>query len=355
MDRIKDVCLEHAKRYVKMQPQDAVKLVFQSEFGGGHLISDEQASINYLIEEARGVDPEIDQLLFEEIGNNVARANLAPFIARGYSLSTLNRLFVTSSKHISGDIASFEDKLDLLRSIVDEGEFNFTAQSFYEYMESYRRDNYPIPRHSDIYRKAYKPAYRLINSKYAKYIDVFDIIEQRLMEQRSVIMAIDGRCGSGKTSLSTLISEVFDCNVIHMDEFFLPPDLRTEDRLKEAGGNVHYERFQDEVIAGLLSNEQFEYRIFDCTVMDYEKQAKTVYPKELTIIEGTYSLHPHYASIYDIKVFTSCPYEVQLKRIRNRDGAEMLERFIEEWIPMEEQYFSTFSIPENCDLVLSDS
>ena len=57
MDRIKDVCLEHAKRYVKMQPQDAVKLVFQSEFGGGHLISDEQASINYLIEEARGVDP----------------------------------------------------------------------------------------------------------------------------------------------------------------------------------------------------------------------------------------------------------------------------------------------------------
>ena len=57
--------------------------------------------------------------------------------------------------------------------------------------------------------------------------------------------------------------------IIHMDDFFLPPKLRTEARLNEPGGNVHYERFMEEVVMKLRSEECFEYRIFDCHVMDY--------------------------------------------------------------------------------------
>ena len=353
MDALKDICLEQARRYRKMQPQDAVKLVFQNEFGGGHLISNANVSMEYLNEEAAGLDPSNAQPLFEDIGNNICRVNLEPFIAKGYSLSTINRLFVVSSNLIKGSTDSLNDKLSLLCSIADECQFNFSAHDLYEYLDSYKKDNYPIPRHSDIYRKAYKPAYRVISKKYIKYLNVFDMIEQRLHEKESVVMAIDGRCGSGKTNLAALISEVYNCNVIHMDDFFLPPLLRTEDRLNEAGGNVHYERFRDEVIEGLLKGDRFEYRVFDCAKMDYQKVTKTVSPKALTIIEGTYSLHPLFASIYDLKVFTSCSYEQQQRRILNRDGAQMLTRFIEEWIPMEENYFSAYSIPESCDLVIS--
>ena len=32
-----------------------------------------------------------------------------------------------------------------------------------------------------------------------------------------------------------------------MDDFFLPMELRTAERLEEPGGNVHYERFSAEV------------------------------------------------------------------------------------------------------------
>ena len=38
----------HVKRYPLMQPTDAVKLIYQNEFGGGHLIRDEEICLNYL-------------------------------------------------------------------------------------------------------------------------------------------------------------------------------------------------------------------------------------------------------------------------------------------------------------------
>ena len=47
-EELEQILREHAKRYPLMQPTDAVKLIYQNEFGGGHLIRDEQACLNYL-------------------------------------------------------------------------------------------------------------------------------------------------------------------------------------------------------------------------------------------------------------------------------------------------------------------
>ena len=42
------VLKNHAARYPKLSPQDAVKLLFQSVFGPGHLISDPEAASDRL-------------------------------------------------------------------------------------------------------------------------------------------------------------------------------------------------------------------------------------------------------------------------------------------------------------------
>lgn len=52
-----------------------------------------------------------------------------------------------------------------------------------------------------------------------------------------------------------------------MDDFFLPPELRTAERLSQPGGNVHYERFSAEVADGILRGKPFEYSVFDCSIM----------------------------------------------------------------------------------------
>ena len=56
-----------------------------------------------------------------------------------------------------------------------------------------------------------------------------------------LIVAIDGRCGSGKTTLGEYLEQVFDCNLFRMDDFFLRMEQRTPQRLKETGGNVDYD------------------------------------------------------------------------------------------------------------------
>ena len=47
--------------------------------------------------------------------------------------------------------------------------------------------------------------------------------------------------------------------------------------------------------------------------------------------------------------------DIQLERIRRRSGEELLERFITEWIPKEDEYFSHFGVREQADLVIDTS
>ena len=48
---MKEILLAHLKQYPQMQLQDVVKLLYQSEFGGGHMITSPEKSLDRLKEE----------------------------------------------------------------------------------------------------------------------------------------------------------------------------------------------------------------------------------------------------------------------------------------------------------------
>lgn len=175
-------------------------------------------------------------------------------------------------------------------------------------------------------------------------------IDRLLARKDSVIVAIDGNCTAGKTTLADRLSKEYACNVIHMDDFFLRPEQRTPARFAEIGGNVDYERFQEEVLVPLTAGEEVTYRPFSCRTFTLTDPV-TLPRKALTIIEGTYSLHPYFGDCYDLMIRLTVSPEVQRQRILLRP--EFLHRrFFEEWIPMENRYFETFGISEKCHLVL---
>jgi uridine kinase len=164
-----------------------------------------------------------------------------------------------------------------------------------------------------------------------------------------IVIAIDGRAGAGKTTLATALSRVLDCDVVHTDDFFLPSRLRTEERLSEVGGNVHYERLHREVISKI--GKRFSYRRFDCSTMSLGSIC-SVRNKSFLIVEGSYALHPYLGDYYDVAVFCDVKVSVQQKRILDRNGAEKLKMFKEKWIPMEEAYFLKFNIERKCDITV---
>ena len=57
-------------------------------------------------------------------------------------------------------------------------------------------------------RERFKPAVDAIN----------EIIKQEDNTDRPILVAIDGRCGSGKTTLGEYLKGQLDCNLFHMDE-----------------------------------------------------------------------------------------------------------------------------------------
>lgn len=162
----------------------------------------------------------------------------------------------------------------------------------------------------------------------------------------NLIIAIDGKSASGKTTLAHYLQSVYDCNLFHMDDFFLREEQKTEERLNEIGGNVDYERFKMEVIDKLLKKQDVEYRKYSCKDKCLEKSSELIKYKRLNIVEGSYSQHPYFRDVYDLKVFMNIDDKSQVDNIRKRNGGEKLDKFIHEWIPKENAYFNKFIIEE---------
>ena len=347
-----EILAAQAARYPKMRPQDAVKLLYQSEFGGGHIITSPEASLRFLQEEFAKQKPSEGGPVWEPIGGGIARLFLGGLKAE--QLPTVNRLFVAGAAGQKGSMERFADKLSLLEAVAAEGRMPFPAEELSDFLAVYRQNGCPMVSHSPAYREAYHPAYRILPERYLQLLGLFLEIDGRIAEQGRLVLAIDGRCGAGKSTLASLIAGVYDAAVVHMDDFFLPPAMRTEERLAEPGGNFDRERFLSEVGAGLRSGKSFSYRVFDCSKMELGEY-RAVPERELTIVEGSYSQHPELLDLYGLRVFATCPPEVQKRRIFERSGAALYPRFVREWIPMEERYFAAFAVAEGCGWVLDSS
>lgn len=160
MNTLSEILKIHAARYPKMQPTDAVKLIYQNEFGGGHLIKDEQACLDYLRKEYEATEKDASIPLWEDIGNGMVRISLAALPEK--DLAQLGLFFIRSAAKHTGNMQSFLKKLDVLREITKEGVFTFDLEALNAYLTEYEAMGYPAVSHSEQYREAYHPAYRIV-------------------------------------------------------------------------------------------------------------------------------------------------------------------------------------------------
>ena len=176
-------------------------------------------------------------------------------------------------------------------------------------------------------------------------------IDALLRASERVLLAIDGNCCAGKTTLSQRLGSLLDANVFHLDDYFLQPHMRSPQRLSQPGGNVDAERFLAQVLLPVSRGERATVQKYDCHA-DALLDPVFVSPKRVAIIEGAYSLHPLLAPFYTLKVFCRIDPALQESRILTRNGAEALPVFRERWIPLENRYFTALDILAQCDLVV---
>lgn len=174
-------------------------------------------------------------------------------------------------------------------------------------------------------------------------------IDRLMREKPRVLVAIDGMSASGKSTLASALGERFGARVVHMDDFFLQPYQRTPERYAMPGENVDHERFLAEVLGPLSRGEAFMYRPFLCHEMAFGEGTR-MEPGRLNVVEGSYSLHPSLAGLYDLRVVLRIDPAAQSARILARNGEAMHARFMREWVPMENAYFEATQIDSRCEL-----
>lgn len=342
------ILLEHFRRYPAMQIADMVKLLYQSEFGGGHMVQSEEDSLRRLRAECESC-PEGDKVRFESIGGRLCRM----YLARELPLSAekLNRAFVQAASRQKGSVEAFEKKLDILGGLCRSEELPFSLQELEEYCGKYRAMGFPPVSHSEIYRRCYRPAYRVVSCDIQRFFPALCAVDALVRSKERAVVAIDGCSGSGKSYLGSVIEKLFPCNLFHMDDYFLQPGQRTPERLAEPGGNLDYERFEAEIIQKMGLNKKIVFRKFDCSTQTLQSPRETE-PAPLTVLEGVYSCHPRWREKLDLKIFLTVRPEIQRKRILLRSGPQMLERFEQQWIPLEDRYFKYCALPGESDLAL---
>ena len=312
-----EVLRAHAARYPEMREGDFLKLCYQHALGCGHLVKDEAEAVR-LIRAERA--PGEEGVSFEPIGNGLVRMHLKGMDAR-FSDEIAARMFTYTAE-------TFHPAPDALESALQTLAETFPTDAMRAAIAAYRAEGCPMVSHTEAYRRAYAPAYRVVSERFARYAALFEAAA-RLPE--GAIFALDGMCASGKTSLSNALGFVFRAPVFHMDDFFLPAEKRTKERLSEVGGNVDRERFREEVLAPLAAGRTVSYRRFDCGTMTILPPVE-IKPGRLNIVEGAYACHPELRGYYARTACLTVPPEEQLRRIRARDGEEMLERFRTMWI-----------------------
>ena len=176
-------------------------------------------------------------------------------------------------------------------------------------------------------------------------------IEQRRGNKKPFLVAIDGGSASGKSTLGAALAEELQATLIHMDDFFLPMEMRTEERFAQPGGNVHWERVRAEVLEPIRQGKGPEYGVFDCSVMAVSKTVRAEV-RDVVIVEGAYSLHPMLREYFDLRVLVEVEETLQKERILRRNGEQMLRRFLAEWIPLEKAYFAACRVKDCCHIIL---
>ena len=168
MNVFRQCLLQQLRAHPSMQNRDVVKLCYQAACGAEHLLSDLEGARAYFEEEFASVSPK-DEPLFEQISSEICRVNLGAWKRRGipcewlFSMFTATKFSGAGKKVLPAYLAEAEAVLQ---------ETGFDMDGWHAYMAEYRAEGMPAVRHTEAYRAAEQPAYRIVAAEYVKQLPI---------------------------------------------------------------------------------------------------------------------------------------------------------------------------------------
>ena len=196
--------IHHYRTYPKLQTEDIFKYIFQSAFGCEHLVSNEEAALRYIKKEYDALT-EISAVRTEALDGEYTRVYLS-CLSDGMTPETLTKIFCLSAKKEPDGRAALEEKLNIAKELIESGELPLDLVDFERKLAIWRAEGYPAVHHSEAFRAAYRPAYRVIANRYAERLDCLAAIDQTC-EKDAMIASIKN---DGDVLLKEILREVYE-------------------------------------------------------------------------------------------------------------------------------------------------
>ena len=178
-ERDLSILLEQLKNHPNQTLQDVYKSCYQDEYGPGHIISDEQSSLNYLVQETNTMEKDYNPVtLFERTGldGDYVRVDLSLLQNNTVPLFVLFKSLLFSAQ--IGGQKTDDGWPDIWSNVVEEIknaglEFPNFEEDVERLSEISKSDD-KVVHHSDIYEETYHPHYRIIEiNVFKEFIEPF--------------------------------------------------------------------------------------------------------------------------------------------------------------------------------------
>ncbi len=154
----------HLGRYPAMQLGDIYKLLHQAALGPGHAVDNPVAARKRLDQEiatlSEGlVEPSPDIISPD---GRLGRIHLRSYLAAGGNADSLHRAFVETANSYPASPDKLAKFCGCLGDLAAAGGIPFAQKEVMEYFGKIAQDGYPAIHHSEAFRNAYQPAYRVV-------------------------------------------------------------------------------------------------------------------------------------------------------------------------------------------------
>ena len=167
-NKTRELLVSHYNTYPKLEVADIFKFIFQSAFGCEHLVSSEERALNYIKEELKRVSadeaPRVDKLDgdYSRVYLSCLNDEVTPEVMAKY--------FCLSAKIEPDGKEKLLEKIAVARELILDGTIPLSLSDFDELHGKWREAGYPAIHHSEAFREAYHPAYRVIANEYLKHL-----------------------------------------------------------------------------------------------------------------------------------------------------------------------------------------
>jgi hypothetical protein len=160
---------QHLSWYPLMELRDIYKLLYQAVMGSEHLLTSPEQYTQNLYSEFDQLQPDPSQRLLEPVqpDGSLLRLNLRVYKVRQVNLDSLITALLETALLKAGTEPELRATWTAFIVLCQQGRIrNFDAISIQQFSQWLNELEYPVMHHSEVYCRAYQPAYRLIAAKF---------------------------------------------------------------------------------------------------------------------------------------------------------------------------------------------